>query len=170
VRVAGQQQPGRAGGSRASDHRCRPTAQQSVDLSIRRPRASAGMPFTALPRRLLLLLAVPVLQSLGPAAETSRQRPFLGSWEYSGCGDKPCPGGTKLDIAPVPWTADDYVVDTVDGPRAWQTLIFTVRSFRRQRCCRPCSLQPSDFELASRLVGCFLPVCRRHYYHRRAAT
>jgi hypothetical protein len=61
-----------------------------------------------------------------PERKTHRQRPLLGSWEYSGCGDKPCPGGTKLDIAPSPWTVDDYVVRRADGgAQPWQTLIFT---------------------------------------------
>lgn len=65
-----------------------------------------------------------------PGVSQTRRRPYLGSWEYSGCGNQPCPGGTKLDIAPDPWTAQDYVVETRDGPRPWQTLIFTVRPLR----------------------------------------
>ena len=65
------------------------------------------------------------------AHETRRQRPYLGSWEYSGCGNKPCPGGTKMDIAPNPWTVEDYIVETKDGPRPWQTLIFTVCAAQR---------------------------------------
>ena len=66
-----------------------------------------------------------------PARVSPRlQRPYLGSWEYSGCGNKPCPGGTTLDITPNPWTVKDYVVETQDGPPPWQTLIFTVRPMR----------------------------------------
>ena len=67
-------------------------------------------------------------RSAPPERAPRRQRALLGSWEYSGCGDKPCPGGTKLDIAPDPWTVDDYVVRTEDGARPWQTLIFTAGS------------------------------------------
>ena len=66
-------------------------------------------------------------QEASARVSSRRQRPYLGSWEYSGCGNKPCPGGTTLDITPNPWTVKDYVVETQDGPRTWQTLIFTVR-------------------------------------------
>ena len=49
-------------------------------------------------------------RSAPPERSPRRQRALLGSWEYSGCGDKPCPGGTKLDIAPSPWTVSRTII------------------------------------------------------------
>ncbi len=81
-----------------------------------------------------------VLPAGGVSHTSRRRRPYLGSWEYSGCGNKPCPGGTKLDIAPDPWTVEDYIVETKDGVRPWQTLIFTVRPIARSHWQHQCSI------------------------------